>query len=151
MRRRDESGQIAGIELLPFGFLIFIMGVLFFAQIWAVFEAKSAANSAARETTRTFVESPAQLELREAAAASEAAGYAALDAQGRDPARASITPIGSLSLDRCARATFEVSYSVPVINLPLLAGFGDGITVRSRHSEIVDPFRDGLTGEVGCV
>jgi len=148
---RDESGQVAGIELLPFGVLVFVVGVLFFGQIWAVFEAKSSANSAARETTRTFVESPANMDTGEAAARAREAGISALTAQGRSTARATIEPLGPLSLERCARATFEVSYEVPIINIPLLSGFGDGLTVKSRHSEIVDPFRDGLLGEVSCV
>lgn len=150
-RTRDESGQIAGIELLPFGLLVFVIGVLFFAQVWAVFEAKSAASSAARETTRTFVETPAGVGVAEANGISRDAGMDAMSAQGRDPSRTSIDPIGRLSLERCARVTFEVTYAVPIINIPLLNGFGDGLTVRSRHSEIVDPFRDGLTGSVTCV
>ena len=150
LRRRDEAGQLAGIELLPFGLLVFVVGVLFFAQIWAVFEAKTAASSAARETTRTFVETPAGVGVAEALSDSRNAGLRALMAQGRDPGRATIEPRGPLSLDRCARATFEVEYSVPIVNLPLLSGFGDGITVRSRHSEIVDPFRDGLRGAASC-
>lgn len=147
---RDEAGQVAGIELLPFGVLVFIVGILFFGQIWAVLEAKSAANSAARETTRTFVESVAGAGTAEASAAARAAGMSALIAQGRNTSRATIEPAGPLSLTRCARITFEVSYDVPIINIPLLSGFGDGITVRSRHSEIVDPFRDGLEGALSC-
>ena len=150
-RNLDQSGEIAGSELLPFGLLIFVIGVLFFAQVSAVFEAKSAASSAARETTRTFVETPAGVDVAEANTTSQDAGMDAISAQGRDPARTSINPIGTLSLERCVRVTFEVSYSVPIISIPLLNGFGDGLTVRSRHSEIIDPFRDGLTGAATCV
>ncbi len=53
-----------------------------------------------------------------------------------------------LTLDRCATITFEVSYEVPVVALPLIS-WGSGFTVRSSHTEIVDPFRDGLEG-AGC-
>ncbi len=145
-RRRDESGQLAGIEVLPFGILVFVVGVLFFAQLWAVVSAKSSTESAAREATRTFVESSGDV----GAAAGNASGAAAevLTSAGRSSSRASIVPMTPLTLDRCATITFEVSYEVPVVALPLIS-WGSGFTVRSSHTEIVDPFRDGLEG-AGC-
>lgn len=151
VRRRDETGQVAGIELLPFGLLVFVVGALFLAQLWAVFDAKSAADAAARAAVRTFVESTAARGADGAYADAADAGRRAIVSHGRDPGRAEITPLGRLDLERCSRVTIEVSYAVPIIELPLLAGFGDGITVRARHSELVDPFRDGLAGEVTCV
>ena len=44
---RDESGQ-AGIEVLPFGILTFVVGALLVANAWAVIDAKIAVSAAAR-------------------------------------------------------------------------------------------------------
>jgi hypothetical protein len=43
-----------------------------------------------------------------------------------------------------------VSYPVPAISLPFIGGFGTGFTVKATHSEIVDPFRNGVPGEALC-
>jgi len=51
---------------------------------------------------------------------------------------------------RCGRITSEVSYRVPFVRLPWIGGFGSGATAVSRHSEIVDPFRDDVPGEATC-
>ncbi len=148
---RDESGQVAGIEILPFGVLVFVIGVLFFAQIWGVVEARSAVTSASREAARAFVETPAGYSDAEALAGARRAGLQSMSDQGRSPERTTVSAVGSVSLRRCTRVTFEVSYRVPILNIPLLSGLFDGIVVRSRHSEIVDPLRDGLEGVASCV
>jgi hypothetical protein len=64
-----------------------------------------------------------------------------------------VEPAGSLRLERCARATFVVSYEIPAISIPFVGGFGGApFRVRSTHSELVDPFRSGLPGDAGaCV
>ncbi|MDQ3293749.1 MAG: hypothetical protein M3527_04775, partial [Actinomycetota bacterium] len=51
---------------------------------------------------------------------------------------------------RCAVVAVVASYTVPAVPLPWVGGFGSGITVTARHSERVDPFRDGLPGEAAC-
>lgn len=145
-RVRDERGQLASIEFLPFGILIFVLGVLFFGQIWAVLDAKAASEAAAREATHAFVHG---FDPTTAQAAAIAAANDSIQINGRDPGRATVASTGPLSLERCARVGFEVSYSVPIIRAPLLPAWGGGFTVRSEHSEIVDPYRDGLTGG-GC-
>jgi hypothetical protein len=53
---------------------------------------------------------------------------------------------GQEGFTRCARATFTASYDVPVLNLPWIGGFGSGLDVSSRHSELIDPYRDGVPG-----
>jgi len=146
-RTRNECGQLASVELLPFGILVFVMGVLFFGQIWAVLDAKSAVDAASREATRAYVESSDE---GAAAAAANIAANSAIQTSGRSPARATVTPTGVLTLERCARVTYEVSYQVPLVVAPLLPSWGDGFRVTASHTEIVDPYRDGLTGD-GCV
>ncbi|HEC09557.1 MAG TPA: hypothetical protein ENI86_08320 [Acidimicrobiales bacterium] len=142
---------MAGIEILPFGVLVFVVGVLFLAQIWGVVEARSSVTSASREAARAFVETPAGTSESQAVADARQAGLLSMTDQGRSPSRTTVTPVGSVSLRRCSRVTFEVSYRVPVLNVPLLSGLFDGMVVRSRHSELVDPLRDGLEGAASCV
>jgi hypothetical protein len=79
------------------------------------------------------------------------AGRAAFAAYGRDASRARVwlssLSGGSGGFARCARATFSASYEVPALSVPFVGGFGSGIDVRSRHSELVDPYRDGVPGD----
>ena len=145
---RDEAGVVGGLEVIPFGMLVFVVGTLLVANAWGVIDAKLAASAAAREAARTFVESDAGTTDAAWAEARRAADEA-LAGHGRDPQRADVHPLGSLRFERCARATVEVSYVVPAIALPWIGGFGDGITASARHSEIVDPYRDGVPLQPG--
>lgn len=144
-RLRGDAGQVGGIEALPFGVLIFVLGSLLIANAWAVVDAKFATDAAARQAARTFAEAS---DDSAALGAAIDAGRSAIAGHGRDPNRAEIHAIGSPALVRCARATFEATYQVPALSLPLIGGYGRApFTVRSRHSELVDPFRSGLAGQ----
>ncbi|MGH2685611.1 MAG: hypothetical protein ACRDJP_09115, partial [Actinomycetota bacterium] len=74
MRCQGDRGQVAGIEALPFGVLIFVVGALLVTNVWGVIDAKLAATSAAREAARAFVEAAdaASAERSAALAADEA-------------------------------------------------------------------------------
>jgi hypothetical protein len=158
MAPHSDAGQVGGIEALPFGILVFVVGALLVANAWAVVDAKLAVDAAARQATRHYVESevatPGHPGDQEQAAVD--AGLAALEAHGRDPADASIglsALVGSggqAGFSRCARATFTVSYEVPALTIPWVGGFGDGIDVSSSHSELVDPFRSGVPGSAAA-
>lgn len=148
MNWRDDRGQVAGIEAVPFGILIFVVGALLIANAWAVIDVKMAVNSAAREAARTYVEAPSHSIGREQA---DRAAHDALAAHNRDPSRATIGgPTDPSAFTRCNRVTFTVSYPVPAITLPFIGGFGSGFTVTARHSELVDPFRNDIPGEALC-
>jgi hypothetical protein len=88
----------------------------------------------------------------DAEAAARRAGYETLAAHGRDAARSSVEltglepPADQTGFTRCARATFTARYDVPVLRLPWIGGFGSGLDVTSRHSELIDPYRDGVPG-----
>lgn len=138
--RRNEDGQLAGAEAVPLGLLVFFVGLLIVANAWAVVDAKMAVAAAAREATRAYVESPAGSDPM---ARAEAAAREAVRGMGRDPGRVSVRPIDA-TFRRCAEARFEVTYPVPALTIPLLGGFGHGITVAARHGEVVDPYRSGL-------
>jgi hypothetical protein len=153
----DDRGQMGGVEALPFGVLIFVIGTLLVVNAWAVVDARMATDAAAREATRAFVEAPVtdRSGTGAASAAAVTAGREALAAHGRDPSRARVeltglsSPSGgggSAAFERCARVTFTVTYEVPALTLPWIGGFGDGFDVASSHSELVDPFRDGVPG-----
>jgi hypothetical protein len=143
VRPSDETGAVGGIEVLPFGFLVFVAGTLLLANAWGAVEGKAAASAAAREAARAYVEStgPADVALAEA----QAAAAAAIEGHGHDPARMRLRPIGALSFQRCARATFEVTYDVATVDVPWIGAFGDGfVSTSARHSEVVDPYRSGV-------
>lgn len=140
-----DSGQVGGIEALPFGVLIFVLGTLLIANAWAVVDAKFATDAAARQAARTFVEG---VDADVALADAQAAGRAAVAAHGRDPDHVMVQAVGTLVLARCERATFEAVYEVPALSIPLIGGYGRApFRVRSTHSELVDPFRSGLPGQ----
>ena len=144
-RCRGDAGQVGGIEVLPFGLLVFVVGSLLVANAWAVVDAKFTTDAAARQAVRTFVEGDEESVAHRAAIA---AGLEAIEGHGRDPGRATITSVGPASLSRCVRVTFEAEYEIPAISLPFIGGYGQApFRVRSTHSELVDPFRSGVPGE----
>jgi len=147
-RCRGDAGQVGGMEVLPFGFLIFISGTLLFANVWGVIDAKLAVTSAAREAARAYVEAP------DPASATVSADHRAretLAAYGRNGERAEvIVPSSTDGYTRCARVSITVSYDVPALAIPFIGGFGDLAPVTSTFTELIDPFRDGISGEALC-
>jgi hypothetical protein len=145
--RRSEAGQ-AGMEVIPFGLLTFVVGALVVANAWAVIDAKMAVSAAAREATRAFVEAPVD---GDPLALADAAARSAIAAAGRDPAKLVLTPVDAV-FARCETVRYEASYQVPAVQVPWVGGFGAGFTATARHAEVVDPYRSGLPPTVnGCV
>ena len=140
----SERGQVAGVEALSLGLLVLIVGVLLVGSAWAVIDAKLAVVAAAREAARTYVESPSAAEGRRAGAVAAAE---AMRSHGR--ASAQVEFVEPAEFRRCAPMTARVVYEVPAVPLPWIGGLGR-ITVSSRHTERVDPFRDGIEGSVAC-
>jgi hypothetical protein len=145
-RWQSERGQIGGLEVLPFGLLLFVSAMLVVTNAWAVIDSKMAASAAAREATRAYVEST---NVSDANDALQARAHEALEAYGRDGDRVEIE-VDAEPFGRCARVTVLVSYRVPALTVPFIGGFGSGVVARSRHSEVVDPYRSGLP-EGACV
>ena len=145
-RRHDEWGQVAGLEGLVFGVLLFVFGALLVVNAWAVVDAKLAASAAAREATRAFVESPS---ATDAAVDASDAGRAAFAGYGRSLDRAELRLVEG-AWARCARVTFEAAYRLPALHNPVLGGWGEGFRVAARHSEVVDPHRSGVEMGAGC-
>jgi hypothetical protein len=145
-RWTDEDGAIGGLEVLPFGLLVFVAGMLLVVNAWAVVDAKLTAEAAAREGARAFVEAP---DAASAPGLARTAAEESVAGVGRDPQRLELD-LGSSRLVRCAEVTVETAYEVPALTLPFVGGFGSGITVRGRHRELVDAFRAGLGEEQVC-
>ena len=146
--RRDESGQLAGIEALPFGLLTLVVGALLVANAWAVIDAKMAVSAAAREATRAFVEAPVDADP---IALADAAARSAIEGAGRDPDQLVLTALDA-TFARCETVRFEASYEIPAVRVPWVGGFGSGFTATARHAEVVDPYRTGVPATVnGCV
>jgi len=146
---RGDRGQVGGIEVLPFGVLIFVIGALLVTNAWGVVDARIAADAAAREAVRAYVEAP---DGATAADAARRAAVATIAAHGRrtDLLTMSITRAGDAPFERCVPVTVEVRYPVPAIALPWVGGYGHAFDVRAHHTERIDPFRTGLSGEAPC-
>ncbi len=147
----DRAGPVdAGIA----GAWTLLLGVLGMATMlwivlaaWRVVDARLAADGAAREAARTFVEARPGAGTARAAADAEDAARRAAAAQGWAPVEVGH---GALALGRCAPASFTVTIAVPPLALPFLGGVG-AVTVRATHTETVDPLRGGLDGVAACL
>ena len=145
-RGSGDAGFVGGFEGLLFGLLLFVVGTLLVAHTWAVIDTKAATEEAARQAARTYVgaSSPATaLSSAQTAAADALIGY------GRDPSRSEVS-LASGSFGRCQRVTMSVSYPAPVLILPFVGRIGTGEGVKSLASELVDPYRSGLSGSATC-
>ena len=145
-RASVEAGFVGGFEGLLFGLLLFVAGTLLIGYAWAVVDTKSAAEEAARQAARTYVQAPSPAF---AASSAQQAADAALAGYGRDPARAAVTLVAG-SFVRCQRITISVAYPAPLLLLPFVGRVGSGTIVRAEQSELVDPYRSGLPGTAAC-
>ncbi len=148
-RCRGDQGQVAGIEALPFGILMFVIGMLLIANAWGVVDANLATTNAAREGVRAYVEAPSAAEAHDRAVAAVAT---ALVGYGRSPfsSQVDIATVGDRGWQRCALAIVTVHHEVPLLTLPIIGGLGHAFDVVARQSEVVDPYRDGVEGEARC-
>lgn len=144
-----DHGQVAGIEVIAFGLLTFIVGSLLIANAWAVVDAKLTMTAAAREAARSYVEAP---DPDTAALIAYQSAREAVTGHGRDPDKLSIEihHAGGAGFGRCVRIIATASYSVPSLNLPFIGGYGHRFEVRSSHSEVIDPYRAGIAGAAAC-
>lgn len=139
---RDEGGFVGGFEVLPFGLLVFVAGSLLLANAWAVIDGTLAADAAAREAVRAYVEAPSAAVAERAAVE---AAMATIEGHGRDPERAAVRWEVGPDFARCAPNAIVVEYRVPTFTMPFLGSFGGGVIHTSgRHREVVDPYRGGL-------
>lgn len=145
----DDSGQVGGIEVLPFSLLIFVVGTLIVANAWAVIDVKLAVNAASREGVRAYVEAPTAVDGCRAAAR---VAKEAVNGHGRHGDALVIDPSDcrDLPFRRCAPVTIHASYPVPMLTIPFIGAYGEGVRVTSSHTELIDPYRSGITTRGSC-
>lgn len=141
-----EHGMVAGLEALAFGVLVFVFGTLMILHGWVVVDARFATSAAAREAVRAVTQAPVEASAGALDAAATAAAAQALAAHGYTAEPVLIE--ATLSRQRCATVAVTVELEVRAVLVP---GIGPAATypVRSRHAELVDPFRAGLGGGDG--
>jgi hypothetical protein len=144
--RESERGFVGGIEVLPFGLLVFVTGALLIVNAWAVVDAKLAVTDAAREAGRAYVESAS---VADAAPAARRAAEESIAGHGRDPTHLVLVDNGP-DFVRCARVVEQASYTIPALTVPFIGGFGRGLTATARHAEIIDPYADGRAPGPSC-
>lgn len=152
LRGRGERGQAGGMEVLPFGLLIFVGGALLIINIWGVVDTKFATDAAAREAARWVVETAGQSsspsELR--SGAKQIATDTLADHGRLGPVQVEVGPPGA-SFVRCERIHVTVAVQVPAIRLPFFDGFGDAFDVSATRGELIDPTRSGVDGLATCI
>lgn len=152
LRCRGDRGQAGGMEVLPFGLLIFVGGALLIINIWAVVDSKFAADAAARESARWVVEAAGQSTSAAAlrAGATQIATDTLADHGRLGPVQVDVGPPDAAFV-RCERIHVTVALEVPAIRLPFLGGFGDAFDVRATRGELIDPTRSGVDGLATCI
>ncbi len=141
-RLRGDAGQVAGIEAVPFGLLVLLVGCLVVAHTWAVVDAKFVTAGAAREAARAYVEA-------DGAAPAVRAAESAVDEVEDGAGHALRVRVLGPGFHRCRVARLEATTTVPSIGVPWRTD-RPSTRVRSEHREIVDPYRDGLPGLAVC-
>jgi len=142
----DEQGMVAGLEALAFGVLVFVFGTLTVLHGWAVIDARFATSAAAREAVRAVVLAPVDASSTELKALAVGAAGQAFAAHGYTTEPELVE--AELTRDRCATVAVTVEVQVRATVVP---GIGPSATypVRSRHAQVVEPFRAGLGSQDG--
>jgi hypothetical protein len=136
---------VAGIESVPFGLLVLVVGILLIAHTWAVVDAKFVATAAAREATRAYVESSGR---DDAMGAARRAAADAVERSGRSAGSLDLRQAAA-GFGRCIHSRFELSVRVPMVGVPWRSK-RPSVVVRAGQQEVVDPYRDGLAGLAEC-
>jgi hypothetical protein len=140
--RRDDG--MLGAEALFGGVLVIIIGTLITIGLWAVLDARLAANDAARAGTRAYVEAQG----RDGANRARTAATEVLAAHGK---AGSGTVSVNRARSRCEGVTVSVSIEVSWLPVRFLGG-ASTMTVEATDSEVLDPYRSqrGQQGIARC-
>lgn len=144
--KHPERGVVGGVEVLPFGLLVFGAGTLLILNCFTVIDARLVVSSAAREGVRSAVESPEPLDAQARAIWAAKASFAA---SGHAAKALDVQFSGAQGL-RCGSISVTATYRVVPIRLPIVGGFGRPIVIRAHRSEQVDRYRSGLAGSAAC-
>ncbi|NNE72764.1 MAG: hypothetical protein HKN26_03800 [Acidimicrobiales bacterium] len=138
-RTDSDRAQIAGIEVLPFGFFILVVLTLFITSMWTIVDSKLAVASAAREGARTYVEASA---TQDAPGRARAQVQATLLAYGRGATHEVEITSGPDALGSpCGQVTLTVSTDVAMLSLPWIGRVAGSVRATASHSELLDSYR----------
>lgn len=135
---RGERGQMAGLETLPFGVLVFISGTLLVVNAWAIVTNRTTADSIAREYLRAYTKATTRTD---ALASGQRVVDALVDARGLPRDRVRIEPPATWAA--CDVAVVTVHLTVPEVRAPFLGGFGSTDLVVT-HRDRIDAYRQGV-------
>ena len=133
---KDERGVIGGADAILFGALCFFAGTIIILNAWSVIDTKFAADSAAREAGRAYVEAPSQTDavIRAIAASDRVATN-----ENKTYGDQRITISGGFI--RCADINFDVEFVAPRSRVPFIGTLILPMNVHGHYSEVVDPYR----------
>lgn len=151
-RTRGERGQAGGMEVLPFGLLVFVAGALLIVNIWGVVDAKFATDAAAREAARWVVEAAGRTTSADSlrAGATQIATDTLADHGRTGPVDVRLGPADA-GFVRCERIEVTVTIEVPAVRLPFTGGFGNAFDLHATRGALIDPTRSGVDGLASCI
>ncbi len=133
---RGDRGAVAGAETWVLGVLVFVTGTLLVAWAWVSVQARSDADSIAREYLRAYTEAP---DATTARAEARAAAERVADERGLDRGRVALEEPEAFR--RCTVVSVTASVQVPGLRLGPLGGIAPS-TARVTRSEMTDPYRE---------
>jgi hypothetical protein len=142
----NQRGVVGGVEVLPFGLLIFVAGTLVILHAFSIVNAKLAVADAAREGARAAIDN---VEADQAASVATAAARRAFGGSGLPQDQLFVTITGPPA-GRCGLLAVTAAYRVPGIRVPVVSAFRHPTTVRSTYREHVERFGSGATGDATC-
>lgn len=143
-RSRDQGGQVAGVEAVPFGILVFVGLVLAVVNAWGVVNARSVADSAAREYLRVYTQAPSR------AAGLAQGGAAARRVLAGHDLRGPVRIEEPAEFAPCAVTQVVVRIEVPAVRVPFLGGLGR-TEVSARQRGRMDPYRVRSAGDAASL
>jgi hypothetical protein len=135
---RDDRGQVAGVETLAIGVLVFVAGLLIATNAWSVLTTRQVADSIAREYVHTYAEQPTRVA---ALSAARRAAETVRASHQVDPARLTIDE--PTTFEACERVAVRVVIHVPLARLPFIGAVG-GVDVTVTQHQRIDPYRAGI-------
>jgi hypothetical protein len=133
--QRDERGQVAGVETVVFGVLVFVAGLLIATNGWSVLTTRNATSSIAREYLRAYTRQTNEPAARRAG---RSAAATVRDTERIRPARVAI--VEPARFGPCVDASVTVTVQVPLARLPFLGEVGSTSVSVTRH-ERIDAYR----------
>ena len=136
-RSRSESGQVAGVETLALGTLVFVVGTLLAVNAWSIVTSRAVADDIATSYLRAYTEGANATDARRDA---NRAAEAARTSHAFTADRVAIDEPDHFA--PCEMVTVTATVSVPLVRIPVVGAVGSTELEITRR-ERVDPYRAG--------